>query len=291
MPQPPLERRTPKLSILLLALLCVLFRRQRHESDTQALIRDVANPGFSPAAALVMQLFREGKLSGKESLLRGRNLMGANWQRVVLPKVDLEGTDLRYADLRDALFHNANLTKCDFRNANLSGADLRAATIVEANFMSADLRRAKLNGAKVSGASLFNARATRAEMKGITLVRADLQEADLHGVHLQGASLRKAHLRDANFAKALLEKADLRGALMINANLVGADLSNAYFNEHTILPDAEFVQFGEDGHALFDKYWTPATDMTRYTDPYHPNFWQPEWVRKYEWVWKNYEED
>jgi len=25
--------------------------------------------------------------------------------------------------------------------------------------------------------------------------------------------------------------------------------------------------------------WTPDTDMTRYTDPNHPDFWQPDWVK------------
>jgi len=32
----------------------------------------------------------------------------------------------------------------------------------------------------------------------------------------------------------------------------------------------------------FDKYWTPETDMTRYTNPEHPDFWQPEWAKESE---------
>lgn len=26
------------------------------------------------------------------------------------------------------------------------------------------------------------------------------------------------------------------------------------------------------------KTWTPDTDMTRYTDANHPDFWQPDWA-------------
>jgi hypothetical protein len=30
-----------------------------------------------------------------------------------------------------------------------------------------------------------------------------------------------------------------------------------------------------EGEYVFDKYWTPQIDMTRYTNPEHRDFWQP----------------
>ena len=27
-------------------------------------------------------------------------------------------------------------------------------------------------------------------------------------------------------------------------------------------------------------HWTPETDMSRYTDHSHPDFWQPDWLKK-----------
>jgi hypothetical protein len=60
--------------------------------------------------------------------------------------------------------------------------------------------------------------------------------------------------------------ADLRGTNFKAANLTGAILRNAQFSNKTILPD--------------DKKWTPETDMTRYTNPNHPDFWQPDWVQE-----------
>ncbi|MBZ0282127.1 MAG: pentapeptide repeat-containing protein [Anaerolineae bacterium] len=265
------------------------LQRQQNQSDERTLLQAVGNPGFSPAAAAVMQLYREGRLSGETSILRGKNLMGANWQNVKLPEVDLEEAKLSYVDLRDSLLFGANLTKVDFRHANLSGANLIGAKIPRASFMEADLRRTILNAANGRGVSLFMARAAKAVMTAIQLENADLQEADLHGAKLNHAFLSNSLMRDTNLAEADLTSAILEGAKMINANLRGANLTKTHFNEKTILPDAEFVKFGEDDRAVFDKYWTPETDMTRYTDPNHPHFWQPKWAQS-DWVKRNYTE-
>jgi uncharacterized protein YjbI with pentapeptide repeats len=77
--------------------------------------------------------------------------------------------------------------------------------------------------------------------------RANLGEVNLGGANLQGASLFGAFLGGAN-----LRRADLRGAVLKRANL----------DEFTILPDGT--------------KWTPDTDMARFTDPDHPDFWRPE---------------
>ena len=34
-----------------------------------------------------------------------------------------------------------------------------------------------------------------------------------------------------------------------------------------------------EGKAIYDKHWTPETDMTRYTNPDHPDFWEPEYIK------------
>ena len=69
-----------------------------------------------------------------------------------------------------------------------------------------------------------------------------------------------AKLYRVNFESTDLVETRLQGADMRNANMKHANLWNA------ILPDST--------------RWTAETDMTRYTDPNHPNFWQPDWVTK-----------
>jgi hypothetical protein len=56
--------------------------------------------------------------------------------------------------------------------------------------------------------------------------------------------------------------ANLESANLERANLQGADFFLATFSKETILPD--------------DKKWTPETDMARFTDPEHPQFWRSD---------------
>ena len=65
---------------------------------------------------------------------------------------NLEGADLRCADLR-----NANLEGADLRHANLRNADLVGADLWDANLWCADLRHANLEGADLRHANLRNA--------------------------------------------------------------------------------------------------------------------------------------
>jgi hypothetical protein len=59
------------------------------------------------------------------------------------------------------------------------------------------------------------------------------------------------------------------------ANLQGADLTGAKFDENTTLPDGT--------------KWTPDTDMTRFTDPEHPEFWRSDikWSPAYRGIGDN----
>jgi len=47
-----------------------------------------------------------------------------------------------------------------------------------------------------------------------------------------------------------------------------------------VLPDAQPIGKDNEGNPIYDKYWTPDTDMQRYTDPDHPEFWEPEWAKQ-----------
>ena len=96
----------------------------------------------------------------------------------------LRGADLRYADLRDANLHGA-----DLRGAYLCYADLR-----DANLHGADLRGAYLCRADLHGADLRDAYLCRADLRGADLSHADLSDADL---------------RDANHVKLSIAKTSI----------------------------------------------------------------------------------
>ena len=229
-----------------------------------------------------------------EKGLEGANLSGANLEGVDLSNVNLKNVDfsganlqnanLDYTDLRWANLYNVNLEGVSFfevhhlSNMNLGGVDLH-----EKYFHYADLRNTHLNGANLEGAwfsftnlkkanmrfvnlrdagfdssNLEMANLHDSDMRRSTFTLSYLIQANLENCNLQGAALTDVSLIDANLRGATLYDADLS-----NSRLAGADLSQAKFNESTILPDKT--------------NWTPETDMRRYTDPNHSDFWQPEW--------------
>jgi hypothetical protein len=156
-----------------------------------------------------------------------------------------------------ALLKNSNL-----QSANLQGADLRDANLQQAILFQANLQQANLLQANLQQANLF---------------QASLQQAILYQANLQGAILCEANLQDAELQYINLRQADLR-----NANLREAkNIERAKYNEKTVLPDAMPMR-DKDGWELtneYDKYWTAETDMTRYTNPQHSDFWEPDYLK------------
>jgi len=223
-----------------------------------------------------------GAVNLNESDLQGADLSGANLQEAGLDGANLQEANLEVANLQEAKLLGANL-----QEANLGGANLQDATLVGANLQEASLRRANLQGAdlyvaNLQEAKLFDANLQEAYLKHANLQDANLVEANLQKAYLWGANLQDAYLWRANLQDATLVGANLQDAYLWRANLQDATLVGAMFSETTVLPDSKYVGEDENGHWIFDKYWTPDTDMSRYTDPNHPDFWQPDWVKERE---------
>jgi hypothetical protein len=163
-----------------------------------------------------------------------------------------DGGLLQKATLWGANLQNADLEMANMTEANLRDAQLQAAILIQSNLQHATLRRALLNNAKMDDVCLHEADCRLANFTNADLLRADLSMSKLQHAALNGANLH-------------------------NACLYGADLSDASFSVMTVLPDAKSAGHDADNKPLFTKYWTPDTDMSRYTNPKHPNFWQPDW--------------
>jgi len=131
-----------------------------------------------------------------------------------------------------------------------------------AYLLDADLQGANLIGANLQGADLFSAKLQRATLFRANLQVANLFQANLQEARLIGGNLQGAFLDGTNLQGATLFQADLQGASLEFANLREANLQWANLNENTTLPDGT--------------KWTPDTDMARFTDPDHPDFWQPD---------------
>lgn len=151
---------------------------------------------------------------------------------------------------------------------------LQGANLMRANLPGEELDRVNLQGSNLYAANLEEAKLGGANLCGVELGRANLQGANLIGANLQGAILRIADLRRAHLVRANLYRANLiaihlEGAILQGANLQEASLwdssemlEDAIFDETTILPDGS--------------NWTSDTDMRRFTDPEHPDFWRSD---------------
>jgi hypothetical protein len=138
----------------------------------------------------------------------GLNLSGRDLREADLTKLDLQETDLRWANLQGASLLNANLQETDLRWASLQGADLRIAR----------LRGADLSWAKLKGADLSEGNLQEANLEGADLQGANLRGADLRRAWLAGANLRDGNLEDAKWGDYVLgdeTAGDLGGAASV----------------------------------------------------------------------------
>ena len=145
--------------------------------------------------------------------------------------INLQGSYLNGATLRQARLKYANLREAQLRDANLSraqlqGADLREAQLQKTFLWDAQLQGADLSKAQLQEAVLWEVRSQRADLSG-----AELQEADLSGAELQGADLSETKLQGADLSNAQLQGADFSGAELQGANLSGAELQGADLSE------------------------------------------------------------
>ena len=94
--------------------------------------------------------------------------------------------------------------KKEGNRANLNGANLRKAELSDAYLRKADLNAANLSGAELSDANLNYAKLSSANLSGAYLYRADLSDANLSGANLNYAKLSSANLSSANLSGANL---------------------------------------------------------------------------------------
>jgi len=106
---------------------------------------------------------------------------------VAVPNSDAE-LDINMIAERDRIV--ARIRNGD--SSNLEGADLRGANLDDVNLTGADLR-----GANLQGASLDDADLTGVDLRGANLEDASLRGADLEDANLQGANLHWTDFEDA----------------------------------------------------------------------------------------------
>lgn len=196
---------------------------------------------------------RQGRIRARQELVQGYldRLLVAKTPEERQPILEemssrqlLNGIRLSSSDLEDLDLSHADFSKADLSGATLSGANLSGANLAGATLSYTTLSYTTLRGANLSGANL----------RGVNLRGADLRQADLSGAFMRGANLAQTALNGANLQNAQLHSANLQ-----DADLREADLTGAVFTRAT-LPNSS--------------QWEAQTDISRFTDPGHSDFWQ-----------------
>ncbi|MDB6122231.1 MAG: hypothetical protein JWQ71_1224 [Pedosphaera sp.] len=128
--------------------------------------------------------------------------------------IDLSGTSLKLAKLKETNLPEVNLSEATLSGADLSGADLSGAELSAANLIGTNLSRANLLGVNLNKANLFGANLFGANLGGADLSGADLSGASLFGADLFRANLNGSSLYTTNFSKARLSDCSLAEALL-----------------------------------------------------------------------------
>ena len=166
--------------------------------------------------------FRRFRHSGPDELvdLKGINLQGAN-----LKDADLSGVDFICANLQGADLTDARCSYADFTNAHLQCADLTGARCSDVDFTNAQLQRAILTNTRLSDANFTNA-----NLKDAKLTNCDAAwDVNFTKANLQGADFTNAELRDGDFTDGDLQNTILTNAELMHANFTNANLQGVDF--------------------------------------------------------------
>lgn len=176
---------TVSLRQTVLDILCAHIRqttgdeayRKRHKSNPSEEVQSLLTLLFVQRH----EVFKRHHVNLQGSWLNGADIREAHLEKAVLAKAHLQGTILYKAHLQKAILREAYL-----QGANLDIAHMQAADFIEAHMQGSQLFRACLMGAELFGAHLHGARLYAACLQGARLGGAKLQEADLSFAHMEG---------------------------------------------------------------------------------------------------------
>jgi uncharacterized protein YjbI with pentapeptide repeats len=145
--------------------------------------------------------------------------------------IDLNGGQLRDANLSQVNFRGANLSGTNLSGANLFRATLAYTVLSDTNLTVAFLEQADLSGAILTGTVLRQVQARAADFAGASI----LKEANFAQASLSSANFSRASVNSSRFDSAGLDGASFSGAVLIDvyfggANLTEVDFRNAHFD-------------------------------------------------------------
>lgn len=194
-------------------ILCAHIRRTTGDKEYQAEHKSKPSEEVQSLLTLLFvqnyQAFTDFHVNLRGTWLNGANLREARLEKAVLTEAHLHGVTLVGANLKEA----------DMTEGHLQGADL-----TDAEMQKATLRRTLMQGACLNGARLREAWLYSTQMQGVRLLGARMEGAYLSHTEMQGADLYEARLQLAKLSNVKLQAGRLARAQFQGATLSGVHL-------------------------------------------------------------------
>lgn len=208
-----LARDIAELRQTVLDILCAHIRRTTRENEYRKNHKSKPSEEVQSLLTLLFvqnhEIFKGLRIELQGSWLNGADIREAHLEKAILTKAHLQGTILFKAHLQEA-----NLREARLQGANLDIAHLQATDFIQAHLQGAQLFRAYLQGAELFGAHLQGARLCVACLQGARLGGAHLQEADLSSAHLEGVnSVRALDAFADRIQQSIGKETDLHGVV------------------------------------------------------------------------------
>ena len=177
-------------------ILCADIRQTTSEGEYQEKLK--SKPSEEIQSLLTLLFVQSHEIfKGFQINLQGSWLNGANLREARLQGAILTGAYLRKSKLDRAHLQRANLVEAHLEKASLSEAHLQEADLFEVRMQEAYLKQARLQGACLMAGSLQAANLDNAYLQGAYLLGVRLQGTHLSFVYLSGATLSGAKLQGA----------------------------------------------------------------------------------------------
>ncbi|MFF5100953.1 pentapeptide repeat-containing protein [Streptomyces sp. NPDC000134] len=162
--------------------------------------------------------------------------------------IDLRHTDLRGAELTDAVFDHVDFSNCLLQTAYFHRASLRCAYFSRSDLTDAFLGDTRIDGATFADSDMTRVSLWKAEGEGVDFTGADMGRVALVRCELPKASFLNASLNEAQVEAANLQGADFRNAdLRTTKGITSSILDLAICNGDTLLPESSPESSEEEG--------------------------------------------
>ena len=254
----------PAIVLILAFFGLVLFYKHGRDniSPNDAYALNVHTEGFGVALGVIITVFvidalnRRRDAERRQQDLIDRLLREARSPEPVIASHALHEIQDRYLHTKE----KSVLKGGYLLQARWEGVTLNYFNLQEAFMTDSTLKNSRLFMVEMQRASLW-----LASMTNVSFIGVNLTESNLGNSNLVRVVMRNVNLHGANFESANMEGIEIRNSTLTSTNLKSSNLKNAKlignkYDENTVLPNG--------------KIWKQSTDLDRFTDPDHPNFWR-----------------